>query len=114
MKEFIIRYWLEMIFAGAVSLTGGCVAVLKGKAKRIHIIEKGILALLHDRLYGECDRLLRNGSADTEDKKNLEYLYIPYKSLGGNGTAERLYNMSLELPISKEKTDPAEGRKDKK
>ena len=34
---------------------------------------------------------------------NLEYMFRPYKALGGNGTGEELYNRCLALPY-----EPAE------
>jgi hypothetical protein len=37
--------------------------------------------------------LLGDGALD-EDRSNLEYLYKPYKALGGNGTGESLYKSS--------------------
>ena len=38
-----------------------------------------------------------------EDRSNLEYLYKPYKALGGNGTGESLYQRCLALPFEEEK-----------
>ena len=56
------------------------------------------LALLHDRLYQACQFYLKRGFCTLEDRDNLEYMFKPYKALGGNGTGEELYNRCLALP----------------
>lgn len=50
------------------------------------------LALLHDRIYSECERILGVGAITVAEMNNLEHLFDAYKSLGDNGTAEALYN----------------------
>ncbi len=105
MKEFIVRYWLEVLFGASLTVLGGGFAYLRSRIGRLHQIERGILALLHDRMYGECSRLLWLGTASAEDKHNLEYLYTPYKLLGGNGTAEAMYKQCLQLPLPRKERD---------
>ena len=63
------------------------------------------MALLHDRIYQACSFFIARGYCTPEDRSNLEYLYKPYKALGGNGTGESLYNKCLELPLTAEKKD---------
>ena len=70
---------------------------------RTNAINAGVLALLHDRLYQACTFYLKRKYCTLEDRDNLEYMFRPYKALGGNGTGEDLYNRCLALPY-----EPAE------
>ncbi len=65
------------------------------------IEKKALLALLHDKLYYLCQHFISKGSITADELENLEYLYKPYSSLGGNGTCKRLYEEVLRLPITK-------------
>ena len=56
--------------------------------------------LRHDRIcyLGEC--YIKRGCITRDEYENLvDYLYIPYKRLGGNGTAEKVINEVKQLPL---------------
>lgn len=56
--------------------------------------------LAHDRIcyLGSC--YLEHGYITKEDYENLhDYLYVPYKRLGGNGTAEKIMKEVEKLPL---------------
>ena len=56
--------------------------------------------LWHDRIcyLGEC--YIKRGCITRDEYENLvDYLYIPYKRLGGNGTAEKVINEVKQLPL---------------
>ena len=68
-----------------------------------------IKGLGHDRIcyLGEC--YLEKGYITKDDYENLhDYLYVPYKKLGGNGTAERIMKEVEQLPL-KEKEEKNHG-----
>ena len=65
------------------------------------IEKKALLTLLHDKLYYLFQHFISKGSITADELENLEYLYKPYSSLGGNGTCKRLYEEVLRLPITK-------------
>lgn len=62
---------------------------------------KALLALLHDRLYLLCQSYIEQGSISLDELENIDYLYSPYRALGGNGTCEKLYEKVLSLPIER-------------
>ena len=66
------------------------------------LVKQGVLAILHDRLYQACQFYLKRGYCTIDDRDNLEYMFRPYKALGGNGTGEELYNRCLALPYGPE------------
>lgn len=56
-------------------------------------------ALLHHEIFQTAKQALKNKSITEIELENLEELYIPYKEIGGNGTAEKLYEECRRLPI---------------
>lgn len=45
----------------------------------------------HDRICYLGERYIRRGYITKDEYENLhDYLYLPYKKLGGNGTAEKI------------------------
>lgn len=59
-----------------------------------------LLGLAHDRICWLSKQYINRGSITAEEYENLvTYLYVPYKNLGGNGTAERLIQEVIRLPI---------------
>lgn len=103
MAEFIIHYWVEELFAVIIAIIGWLVKQVKAKKNEYEVLREGIVALLHDRLYSACSFFIARGYCTLEDRNNLEYLYRPYKELGGNGTGTALYKKCLELPYEAEK-----------
>jgi hypothetical protein len=102
--DWILKYWVQELFALIIAVLGWCVKKLKGKKSEYDVLREGILALLHDRLYATCSIFIARGWASLDDRENLECLYKPYKALGGNGTGEHLYHEVLKLPFSEKET----------
>ena len=105
MVEFVIRYWVEELFAVIIAIIGWLVKQVKAKKSEYEVLREGIVALLHDRLYATCSFFIERGYCTLEDRNNLEYLYRPYKELGGNGTGTALYQKCLDLPYEPEKKE---------
>lgn len=71
--------------------------------KRIRNLEKANVAILHNKIYRQCTEHLIDEHISLADMDDLDYLFSAYKSLGGNGTGEDLYNEVRRLPkIKKE------------
>ena len=57
-----------------------------------------LLGLLHERLVDQCELYLDKGSITEGQYRDLdEYIYTPYKNLGGNGTGEEYMKRVQEL-----------------
>lgn len=100
--ETIEKYWVQEVLAtisGAVAWLGRKVHRWKQEQD---LVKQGVLAILHDRLYQACQYYLRKGYCSIDDRDNLEYMFRPYRALGGNGTGEELYNRCLALPYEPE------------
>ena len=105
--QYMATHWVAWLFS---CISGALLAAYHGLSKRLKVevvksqaINAAVLALLHDRLYQACTFYLKRKYCTLEDRDNLEYMFRPYKALGGNGTGEDLYNRCLALPY-----EPAE------
>ena len=59
-----------------------------------------LLGLAHDRICSLAEKYIKRGWITRDEYENLhDYLYLPYKALGGNGTADRLMEEVDKLPI---------------
>ena len=58
----------------------------------------------HDRICCFGEYYVKRGCITRDEYENLvDYLYIPYKKLGGNGTAEKIINEVKQLPLKDNK-----------
>lgn len=67
----------------------------------INLLKNANLAILHNKIYTQCGEYLEVGFIAVDDLDDLNYLFNAYKSLGGNGTGETLYNKVSALPNKK-------------
>lgn len=58
---------------------------------------QAILALLHNEIYYQAEKAIKEGSITTDELDNLTCLYEPYVKLGGNGTGAALYEKAKNL-----------------
>ena len=101
MFQFVKQYAVQEAILLLVAAMGWLWRKVAAGRKEDRVLKSGIVALLHDRLYQECVRVIRQGYCSVEERSNLEYLYRPYKSLGGNGTGTQLYTTCMGLPLEK-------------
>jgi hypothetical protein len=74
------------------------------KQERQHNVatEKGLQALLRDRLIYQYDKYKAKGYAPIYAKENFENLYQQYHNLGANGVMDDIYNDFRKLPVRSE------------
>ncbi len=64
---------------------------------------KLLRGIAHDRIISLGEKALSRGQITSDEYENLyDYLYLPYKALGGNGSAERIVEQVKQLPIRKD------------
>ena len=101
--EWLKGHVLESVYAALIAGLTGAFGWLgkKIKAQKAEqdAIKGATKALLHDRIYHACQFYIKQGWCSIDDKENIEYMYRPYKKLGGNGTCERLFVQVQNLPI---------------
>ena len=96
----------ELIIAIIASVFGSTgfwallTAIWHDKTQSKSIERKMLRGLAHDRICELGARYLKQGDITRDEFENLhDYLFLPYKELGGNGTAEKIIEDVKRLPI---------------
>ena len=97
MIEFVQKFWIE---TACTLLLGSLSFIVRHLWTKTRAINRGVLAMLHDRIFQSCKHFIEKESIGIDELKNIEYLYNAYHDLGGNGTGTELYkrvkNLTLE------------------
>lgn len=105
MKEWLLRYWLEVIFGIIIAGLGCCFKALQSKFKGANAeqeaIKLGIQALLRDRIIQSYNKHIEIGYMPIYALENVEAMYVQYHNLGGNGTITKLMTTIRDLPTEK-------------
>lgn len=94
--------WLQMIITIVCSVlaSSGFWAWIMKRSERKDIKTEMLIGLGHDRIVNLGSKYIERKSITLDEYENLyEYLYKPYKKMGGNGSAERIMNEVNKLPI---------------
>lgn len=68
--------------------------------KAMSLQDKVLRGLAHDRIITLGEQYLARGDITKDEYENLhDYLFVPYKNLGGNGTAEKMMKEVEKLPM---------------
>ena len=80
--------------------SSGFWAFLLNVMEKKSVKSKMLLGLGHDRIMVLGREYIHQGWISKDDYENLhDYLYVPYKQMGGNGSAERIMKEVEKLPI---------------
>lgn len=94
----IIELFIPILVATMAS-SGFWLWVMKKEDKK-DLSKRLLIGLAHDRVIYLALKYIQRGSITQEEYENLrEFLYQPYKDIGGNGTAKRLMDEVDKLPI---------------
>ena len=99
-----MNIWIQTIVSiiVAVLASSGLWAFLLNRSNKKDAKSDMLMGLAHDRILylgkSYLERSLEYVTMDEYDN-HKNYLYEPYKRLGGNGTAERIMNEVDKLPI---------------
>ncbi len=103
MKDFVIRYWVQVIFG---LVMGGLGAAYKMLSKRIYkqscdqkALKEGTQSLLRSEIIRCYDVYMERGYISIHGLESVLAMYESYHSLGGNGTVTKLMEELRELPV---------------
>ena len=96
MTEMIAEWWVKWAMA---LLASGMVTGIGFLWRRQRAIEKGIQALLRDRVLQAYYHYTERGSITLHGLENVNRLYTEYHNLGGNGTITKLVEDMRKLPV---------------
>ena len=75
-------------------------AIWNAHSKKVSMEGKMLRGLAHDRICELGEKCIKQGYITKDEYENLhDYLFLPYKELGGNGTAEKIVGDVKKLPM---------------
>ena len=97
-----IQMFLTIV--GSVIASSGFWAFITRFTDRRDVKTQMLIGLGHDRIVYLGMKYIERGWISQDEYENLfEYLYKPYKMMGGNGSAKRIMDEVNKLPICKSK-----------
>lgn len=101
-ESIIMESWLQFLLAIFTSIcaSSGLWAFLEKRAERKDVKTQVLIGLGHDRIMYLGMKYIERGWITRDEYENLyEYLYTPYKMMGGNGSAKRVMDEVNKLEI---------------
>lgn len=96
--------FIQMIITivGSVIASSGFWSYIQKRSEKRDVRTKMLVGLAHDRIIYLGVSYIERGFITQDEYENLyEYLYKPYKDMGGNGSAKRIMDEVNKLPIHK-------------
>ena len=113
MVDFIIQYWLQIVFGLILTaLTAGYKHLKQQIDERVEqhkAIRKAVLALLRQYIYDSYNKWSERGYCPIYAMEVCTRVYEQYHALGGNDVGTELYERLKELP-----TQPQEEMEEEK
>lgn len=96
--------WQQIVLTvfSSVLASSGLWAYVTKRLERKDVKTEMLVGLAHDRIIYLGMYYIDRGYITQDEYENLhDYLYIPYKKMGGNGSAERIMREVDKLPLHK-------------
>jgi hypothetical protein len=92
------------VLGGFLAGSGGFWVFLKRRFEREDATRKLIMGLAHDKIIYLGLKYLEKGWVNKDEYEDLfKYFWEPYKTMGGDGSAERIVKLVQTLPFRPER-----------
>ena len=94
--------WVQMIVTVVCSVvaSSGFWALVQSRMNKHDANTRLLVGLAHDRICYLGLKYIERGYITQDEYENLnDYLYVPYRERGGNGSAQRVMEMVKKLPF---------------
>ena len=91
MIEFIIKYWLQILFGLIIIVIGAMYKRITIYKNKLGSTEKGVKMLLKSKIIENHNRIIK--------KENINEICEEYKNLNGNGVIKDLIDKLEDLEI---------------
>ena len=110
MEEFIIKYWLEVLFGLICAIFSFLFKKImkrqeeekkkrEEEEKKRKALENGVQALLRNELIKNFREYKIKDEITLLDKENMDHMFIEYFNLGGNGMMQEVHEEFTKIPI---------------
>lgn len=91
---------LTLLFGSGLLTAAGAYILKRIKAndRKTEAVQKGIQALLRDRLYDKYEHYSDKGYAPIRARENFENMWTQYHNLGQNGVMDDIHVKFMQLP----------------
>lgn len=92
----------ELIIAIIAAIFGstGFWSWLQNRGRKKSAETRLLMGIAYSKIIDRCAEYINRGYVNTDEYHELEhYLFQPYKEMGGNGTAEKLFNDVSKLAV---------------
>lgn len=98
--------WISLLsfLFGSGLLTAICryfLKRIKANDQKTEAVQRGVQALLRDRLYDKYEHYSELGYAPIRARENFENMWTQYHNLGKNGVMDDIHVKFMELPTEK-------------
>ena len=93
---------IEVILAIIAAIFGstGFWSWLQNRGRKKSAETRLLMGIAYSKIIDRCTEYINRGYVNTDEYHELEhYLFQPYKEMGGNGTAEKLFNDVSKLKL---------------
>ena len=103
-RQMTIFNWLALFSIPTLiaSLWAHLIRRIKHSDEQTRALQKGVQALLRERLIHSYRKFFKLGFVDYNDRLNVENMYQQYHSLGENGVMDDMHLRFMNLPIGSE------------
>lgn len=105
--NLLLQHVIELIITGifAIAASGGFWLYIDKTRTKRDATQRLMMGLAHNEIITLSMIYINRGFITQDEHENLcEFLYKPYKDLGGNGSADRLMKEVNGLPIFNQST----------
>lgn len=104
MWDFIVKYWLEVLFGLIVAGLGwgyrNLAKRFKAEREKNEAIENGLRDILRIQILDSYDKCVENGRKITVSRKDaIDSAYKSYHALGGNGTITQAHDEIMKMEL---------------
>ena len=99
MRSIIVAVITALTSSGVLSFVQFLINRKDKKKSNELVSSKMLLGRGHYQIMVLTDKCIRRGAITLREKQTLEYLYRPYREMGGNGDCEIGYNACAQLRI---------------
>jgi hypothetical protein len=104
-REFFLRYWLEVVFGVITAAMAAGWKCLSNKIKKQNNDQKalkdGTQALLRNAIIQQHEKYIERGEIPIYGLENVLSMYGAYHALDGNGTITKIVEELKKLPSGK-------------
>lgn len=99
MNDFIVKYWIELFLSLITSYIVFNFRKILNYSNRYLELENATKAYLRAKIIDYYFAAKHNNSITLVELESVVELYKSYKSLGGNGSCDKLYEEILDFDI---------------